>query len=165
MEQTNNRPLEIEVFNKIKGSYIVRYDYNYIESTEENPQGQWTYEESIFDNKPTFEDLKEMITSYYNKKCDQEIIQGFYFEEYEVWLTTENQFNYKVAWDLAFQTNGANLPSTFKFGTNEKPIYRVFETVSDLQDFYVKSITYIENVLKKYWLIKDGIEWDKYIIE
>ena len=27
-----------------------------------------------------------------------------------IWLSSENQFNYKVAYDLALQTNGANLP-------------------------------------------------------
>ena len=33
-----------------------------------------------------------------------------------IWLSSENQFNYKVAYDLALQTNGANLPIIFKFG-------------------------------------------------
>ena len=139
------------------GNYLLRWDIK--------EEGEvFTYEECTLKN-PTINEIKDLIIDFYNKKCDQEIIQGFYFEGHEVWLTTENQFNYKSAWGLAFQTNGANLPSTFKFGTNEKPIYRVFETVSDLQDFYVQSITYIENVLKKYWLIIDGIEWNKYIIE
>lgn len=138
-------------------NYLLRWD------VKKNNE-VYSYEECIIKN-PTINEIKELIINYYNKQCDQEIVQGFYFEGNQVWLTSENTFNYKTSWDLAFQTNGANLPSTFKFGTNEKPIYRVFETVSDLQDFYVQSITYIENVLKKYWLIKDGIEWDKYIIE
>ena len=164
MEQINNRPLEIEVFNKIKGSYIVRYDYNYIEPTEE-VQGQWTYKEIIYDKKPTFEDLKEMITSYYNKKCDQEIIQGFYFEGNQVWLTSENTFNYKAAADLAYQTNGASLPTTFKFGPTGTPVYRVFKEVEDIQNFHVKFISYIDTTLKKYWEIKDNIDWSKYELE
>ena len=148
----------LECFNPVLNKYVVRFD-------EKEEDGVSTYQQYLTDGKPDLESIKEIVLDYYSKLCDQEIIQGFYFEGNEVWLTMENQFNYKAAWDLAFQTNGANLPSTFKFGTNEKPIYRVFETVSDLQDFYVQSITYIENVLKKYWLIKDGIEWDKYIIE
>ena len=38
-----------------------------------------------------------------------------------VWLSSENQFNYKAAYDLAVQTGGATLPVTFKFGTDEVP--------------------------------------------
>ena len=155
---SKEHPQEIAIYDKIKGSYIVAFDIKEVEEGYE-------YLTYVFNYKPSIEELKEMITSYYNKKCDQEIIQGFYFEDMPVWLSTENQINYKAAWDLAFQTNGANLPSTFKFGSNDKPIYRIFETVSDLQDFYVQSITYIENVSKKYWLIKDGIEWNKYEIK
>ncbi len=136
-------------------NYLLRWDI------KKEDDEVYTYEECTLKN-PTITDIKNLLIDYYNMKCDLEIVQGFYYEGNQVWLTTENIFNYKASWDLAFQTNGANLPSTFKFGSNDKPIYRVFETVPDLQDFYVKSITYIENVLKKYWVIKDGIEWDKY---
>ena len=155
---SKEHPQEIAIYDNIKGSYIVAFDIKEVEEGYE-------YLTYVFSSKPSIEEIKDLFISYYNTQCDLEIVQGFEFEGNQVWLTTENQFNYKAAWDLAFQTNGANLPSTFKFGTNEKPVYRVFETVPDLQDFYVKSITYIENVLKKYWLIKDGIEWNKYIIE
>ena len=152
---SKEHPQEIAIYDKIKGSYIVAFDIKEVEDGYE-------YLTYIFNSIPSVEDIKDLFISYYNTQCDLEIVHGFYFEGNQVWLTTENTFNYKTAWDLAYQTNGANLPSTFKFGTNEKPVYRVFETVSDLQDFYVQSITYIENVLKKCWSIKDGIEWDKY---
>jgi hypothetical protein len=38
-----------------------------------------------------------------------------------VWLSTENQFNYKAAFDLATQTGGKSLPVTFKFGSTNNP--------------------------------------------
>ena len=48
-----------------------------------------------------------------------------------VWLTMEDQFNYKAAYDIAVQSNGKLLP-TFKFGTTENPIYHKFEDLEDL---------------------------------
>ena len=79
-----------------------------------------------------------------------------------VWLSTENQFNYKAAYDLAVQTNGANLPQVFKFGSTENPEYYKFETVEELTDFYIKATTYINQCLAVGWAKKDSINWDEY---
>lgn len=75
---------------------------------------------------------------------------------------TENQFNYKAAYDLAIQTNGANLPQVFKFGSTENPEYYKFETVEELTDFYTKATAYINQCLAVGWAKKDNINWDDY---
>lgn len=148
----------LECFNPVLNKYIVRFD-------EKEEDGVFTYQQYLTDGKPDLESIKEIVLDYYSKLCDQEIINGFTFEGNQVWLTAENQFNYKAAADLAYQTNGASLPTTFKFGPTGTPVYRVFKEVEDLQNFHVKFISYIDTTLKKYWEIKDNIDWNKYELE
>lgn len=82
-----------------------------------------------------------------------------------VWLSTENQFNYKAAYDLAVQTSGFSLPIIFKFGTTEEPIYYTFEDMETFNDFYIKAMTYINTQLSEGWVFKDSIDWSVYNIE
>ena len=56
--------------------------------------------------KPTLESLKSIILSLENSKIDREIKEGYVWEGMNVWLSSENQFNYKAAYDLAVQTQG-----------------------------------------------------------
>lgn len=74
-----------------------------------------------------------------------------------VWLSTENQFNYKASYDLAVQTGGANLPIRFKFGTDEEPIYHDFTSVDELTDFYTGAMAFINETLQDGWKQKDSI--------
>ena len=78
--------------------------------------------------------------------------------------TSENQFNYKAAFDLAVQTNGANLPVVFKLGTDEKPEYREFSTVEDLKAFYTAALSHVQRELAKGWEAKDAIDIERYHI-
>ena len=93
---------------------------------------------------------------------DNEIYSGFVWNGYSVWLSTENQFNYKAAYDLAVQTGGSSLPVTFKFGSDDNPQYYKFNTVEELSDFYTKSVGYIQDVLQRGWARKDGFDFSKY---
>ena len=79
-------------------------------------------------------------------------------------MTSENQFNYKAAFDLAVQTNGANLPVVFKLGTDEKPEYREFSTVEDLKAFYTAALSHVQHELAKGWEAKDAIDIERYHI-
>ena len=93
---------------------------------------------------------------------DAAILSGFTYEGMPVWLSSENQFNYKSAYDLAVQSNGATLPLTFKFGTEEKPQYRRFDTIAELTDFYTKAMAYIQATLADGWKRKDAVDWNVY---
>ena len=106
--------------------------------------------------------IKNIITNYYNKLIDQSILSGLVWNGMKVWLSNENQFNYKVAYDLAVQTNGATLPIVFKFGDDEEPVYYEFKTLEDLSNFYITSINYVQTVLQEGWNKKDKINWDFY---
>ena len=119
-----------------------------------------TWQEYTFSYIPSLSEIKEIITEYYNQKINEEILNGFVWNNIKIWLTSENQFNYKAAYDLAFQTNGQTLPITFKFGDNETPIYYEFKTLEELSNFYISSIKYIQNTLEKGWQKKDSIDWN-----
>ena len=112
--------------------------------------------------KPSFDCVKNMIIEWFNKETDYKIEHNFVWNGMQVELTTENQFNYKVAYDLAVQTNGATLPVIFKFGSSDAPQYHKFETLEDLTDFYTKAVKFVNDTLAEGWALKDSIDWNKY---
>lgn len=120
------------------------------------------FEEVTLDYKPSLEKIQDLIYDWYNKQTDKAILEGFVWKDMPIWLSSENQFNYKAAFDLAMMSDGANLPIKFKFGTTKDPIYYTFETVGDLSDFYMQAMSYINNTLDKGWQQKDSINWNKY---
>ena len=147
---------------------IVMWDYKPLTKVTKNNEivetslAEW--QEQRFNYVPSLKEIKDIIINYYNNKIDNEILSGLTWNKYQIWLSTENQFNYKAAYDIAVQTNGASLPVTFKFGCSEKPIYHTFKTLDDIQNFYFSSIKHIENTLNKGWVEKDSINWNIYDI-
>lgn len=114
--------------------------------------------------KPTIELVKNAIIADIDSQTDETILCGFVWNEKPVWLSSENQFNFKAAYDLAVQTDGANLPVTFKLGelADGTPVYHTFEEMAEAQDFYVKAVTFINQTLAAGWQRKDSIDWDAY---
>ena len=104
--------------------------------------------------KPTIEMVKDAIKGDIDSQTDEK----------PVYLSSENQFNFKAAYDLAVQTDGANLPVTFKLGelADGTPVYHTFEEMAEAQDFYVKAVTFINQTLAAGWQRKDSIDWDAY---
>ena len=116
----------------------------------------------VFYGNITEKSVKDKVSKFINEETDWKIKSGFTWKDYKVWLSSENQFNYKAAYDLAVQTNGVSLPVTFKFGDNDNPVYYKFTTLEELTDFYTKAIQYINTTLKEGWNKKDSIDWSKY---
>lgn len=112
----------------------------------------------------TLEDIKEAILADINSQTDEKILAGFVWEEKPVWLSSENQFNFKAAYDLAVQTKGKSLPVKFKLGENEEgePVYHTFEDMVEFTDFYTSAIAYINYCLNEGWVRKDSIDWTVY---
>jgi hypothetical protein len=148
------------------GSITIAFDYEPFydigESGDKIETNVGTWSVHTFTKRPSFMQLKNFILSEINKRVDGNILSGFKWNGMPVWLSTENQFNYKAAYDLAFQTNGASLPTVFKFGTTENPIYYKFDTLEELTDFYTKALTYINEQLAIGWYKKDSIDWSVY---
>lgn len=151
----------LECVNPRLQKWVVRWDiqphYN-----EEGEQMGVDYYEHWFTHKPSLEEIKEVVTAGYNALVDQRILSGFVWKDMPIWLSTENQFNYKAAYDLAVQTAGASLPVLFKFGTADAPVYYSFSDLGDFADFYTQAMAYINQALAEGWSLKDSIDWSVY---
>lgn len=101
----------LECTNPVKGLWRMRWDIIVAEDSNSA-----TYMEEQFDHKPTKAEVKALIHQYYNDKTEENITSGLRFEGSVVWLSTENQANYKAAYDLAVQTQGESLPYKVKLG-------------------------------------------------
>lgn len=126
---------------------------------EENGMG-YDYRHT-FDHKPTKEEVLEVITNHVNSMTDQLILSGYVWHGYNVWLSTENQFNFKSAYDVAVQTGGRTLPIKFKLGESDgEPNYFVFEDMDTFADFYYQALSFIIESLNAGWMKKDAAkEW------
>ena len=112
--------------------------------------------------KPEVDELKDEIFELVNEEVDKTILSGYEYDGKMVWLSTENQFNYKAAYDLAVQTGGASLPVTLKLGTLEVPEYVTFEDIETFSAFYIGAIKFIQKVLEEGWNEKDKVDWTKF---
>lgn len=113
---------------------------------------------------PSIEYLKNLIFGWYNEQVDRKILSGFVWNDIPVWLSSENQFNYKAAYDLAVQTQGESLPVVFKLGTVDDPHYYTFNNIEELNNFYISAISHINQALSEGWAKKDSIDWTQYEI-
>ena len=118
-----------------------------------------------FDHKPSLDEIKEEVIKQINADTDAKILSEFVWRGMPVWLSSENQFNYKAAYDIAVQTEGATLPVRFKFGTDKEAIYHKFETLEELRDFYVNCLSFVQNALDECWEEKEGIDWGVFGVE
>lgn len=155
----------IECVNPGLNKWRVRWDVQANTATDDNSDADGVnYMEEEFLYKPSFSEIKDLITKWFNQSIDNKILSGFTWNNYPVWLSTENQFNYKAAYDLAIQNDGATLPVTFKFGSDDEPVYHEFTTLDDIKDFYIKSVMFVQGVLKQGWTEKDNFDFTPYLV-
>jgi hypothetical protein len=147
--------LPIECINPIRNKWHIRWD---VQPFDDNFA---SYMEEEFDHKPSIDEIKALIMAWYSEQINKEILSGFKYKGSTVWLSQENQFNYKAAFDLAVQTDGETLPVTFKFG-DEEPEYYKFESLKELSDFYTSVVQYIQNTLEAGWKKKDAFDLSLY---
>lgn len=146
----------LECTNPIKNKWRIRWD------VQTDDDGNTSYMEYEFSHRPSDDEIRSTVLAWFNQQTDQAILSGFSYEDTPVWLSTENQFNYKAAYDLAVQTNGATLPITFKFGTDTEPSYHTFQSIDELSDFYTKYISFIQTTLEEGWKKKDAFNIEDY---
>ena len=121
----------------------------------------YDYQQS-FPKTPTKAEVFDLLVNHINGLTDEKILSGFVWNGVNVWLSTENQFNFKAAFDVAVQTGGATLPIKFKLGENADgvPVYHVFTDMAEFSDFYTKAIAFIMTALNVGWEEKDyAKEW------
>lgn len=144
----------------VSGKYVVAF--NYVEDTIIPDYGTWT--EITFDYKPGFEKIKSSIISIIDALTRDKIINDFRWNDYNVYLTIENQTNYNREYYLASSTNGKNLPVTFKFEKDGVSEFYTFKTLEELQQFYIDMSEHIRKVQSDGWETKNSINWDVYKI-
>lgn len=112
----------------------------------------------------TMEDVKQLITEDINAMTKEKILSGFEWNGIKVWLSDANQRNFSDAQRIAVQTEGESLPVRFKLGeTSEgEAIYHTFETLRDINNFYLAMVQYIQECLTNGWAMKDGMVWGTY---
>lgn len=145
----------MECVSPAKDKWRIRWDI------QSQSDGSANYMEAEFCHKPSEEEIRQIIVGWFNSQVDAAILSGFEWNGMKVWLSSENQFNYKAAYDLAVQTAGQTLPVTFKFG-NEEPCYYTFETIEVLTDFYTKAMLHIQHTLSDGWKKKDAFDIEQY---
>lgn len=153
----------VECINHYIGKYRVRWDIQSETGEDADKQLVSYYEtEIVMLRKPNINDIKQAVLEGVNQMIYEKILSGFVWNDMPVWLSSENQFNYKAAYDLSVLTGGQTLPVLFKFGDTENPIYHQFTTHEELSDFYIKAIQFISDTLSAGWIMKDSINWSEY---
>lgn len=119
----------------------------------------YNYRQRFNGSKPSLDDVKTVVINQINANTDANILSGFVWNDMPVWLSTENQLNYKAAYDMAVQTQGASLPAKFKFGTDDNPVYHTFESLDVFEDFFTSMLKHVSDAIDAGWVEKDGIDW------
>lgn len=138
--------------------YLLIWGYD----TDGNGQGyNWR---KYYNHKPTISDLRKDIHALIDKQTDGKILTGCKWNGMSVYLSEENQRNFKAAYDLAVQLNGQTLPLMFKLGEDADGTaqYYTFEDMDTFTSFYTTCIAHIQTCLQDGWTEKDSIDWSKY---
>lgn len=146
----------IECINPPLNRWAVRWDFQPDENDTLN------YEERVFDYKPSIDEIKAMIEGWINTVTEETIMSGYTWKDAPVWLSPENQLNYKNAYDLATQTDGETLPVQIKMGTWEDPVYYTFEDPDELAEFFTGYVRHIQDTLAEGWKQKDQLDLTPY---
>lgn len=111
-----------------------------------------------FDHRPTASEVLKVITDHVDSLTDQKILTGYRWQGKNVYLSSENQFNFKAAYDVAVQTEGAQLPIKFKLGEDAEGLtmYHTFNSMNAFTDFYTGAISFIQQTLAAGWEEKDA---------
>ncbi len=146
----------LECTNPVRGKWRVRWDV----TTDES--GITSYMEEQFNHRPSIDEIKSLINEWIDERTKEAILSGFRFEGNLVWLSIENQTNYERDYLKAhFGLPGA-LPVTFKFGTDNQPIYRTFESKEDIEEFYRGYTSHIRQTQLDGWNAKDAVDLGLY---
>lgn len=165
--KVKKRKTEYKPYKTINNEYVtIMWDYKPVTKTNamgvevETPVAIW--QEYTFNYIPNLNEIKKVILDYYNSIIQEKIISGMVWKNMKVWLSYENQLNYKTIYDLALQTSSSNLPIKIKFGSHETPEYYEFNDIEELKNFYMSCVAHIQKTLNDGWILKDSINWNYY---
>ena len=155
--QGNPQVALLECTNPVRNKWRVRWDVT------TDADGITSYMEQQFSHRPTVDEIKTLISGWISDRTAAEILSGFSYEGVPVWLSVENQSNYQRAYIQANLGLPGALPVTFKFGTDDAPVYRKFGTLPELEAFYTAYSAHIQDTQQKGWEAKDNIDLGLYL--
>lgn len=134
------------------GRAVLIYGYG----EDENGRYDWRH---TFDHYSSINEVIDIANNFINKLTAEKILTGYQWEGINVYLSSENQFNFKVAHDIAVQSKGKTLPLTFKLGEDADgtPQYYTFESLSSIKEFYKGAVEFIQKTLADGWKEKDAV--------
>lgn len=165
--------------------YIISY------GLEEAPNDLYTWYEIYIYKKQkstiSLQDVEDAITDDINDRVTENIITGYRWTVLHgedegllanVWLSAENQANFKAKHDTALQyPNLVSWPMQYKIGEKEertedeethmeivtkRPVYEYFQNIQELASFYLGGVDYIESCYQAGWAEKDAMDWKPY---
>lgn len=148
----------IECTNPVRGKWRVRWDV----TTDDS--GITSYMEEEFKYRPSIDEIKTLINGWIDERTKSTILSGYKFEGDLVWLSIENQTNYEREYLKAHLGLPGALPMTFKFGSDEEPVYRTFESMEDIENFYNGYTHHIKQTQLDGWNAKDAIDLELYAV-
>lgn len=104
--------------------------------------------------KPTIIDIRTDIENVIDERTSQKILSGFEFEGVNIWLSQENQINFRSV---------VSFPVKFKVGENEGvSVYKTFSHQEELSVFNNAIADYIHSCLNEGWDAKDNLDCEKF---
>lgn len=132
-------------------------------------------------NQLSVDDVRDAILADIDSRTDDAILCGYQWtilhgdtdkpegerrvsETVSVWLSMENQENFKEAHRLAGSDESKVIPVKFKISEDEgkKAVYETFESFGELDAFYLGAFAFIKQTLDAGWAEKDSIDWKPY---
>lgn len=154
----------LQCINPKKQVYALLCD----EQAADDGQGgtQYRYQYVTFPFMPPLAMIKDTVCGCIDARTRERIVSTLTWNQKPVWLSTENQQNWKAAYDRALQTDGANLPLKLKIGEQDDgtPVYHTFTSVNAFGDFWDTCQQHIHQCLADGWAMKDGMDWSEYEI-
>ena len=141
----------IVCLNPVKGIWRVR-----LAITETETGAEW-YEHD-FSHRPTADEVRSLFVQMVNEKVQQSILTGMTYEGMPVWLSEENQLNFRST---------PTVPVRFKLGENPDgtPVYHTFNTQKELTAFNKAVADHIATCLNEGWTEKDAFDVEPYLRE
>lgn len=134
-----------------------RWDLFYGFGKDEDNEMGYNWRTS-FDHQPTIEEVKETITAQISQNTQKAIIEGYEWNGNKVWLSSENQANYTLAYDMVKNGDLEDIP-TVKLGTDEAHVYYTFKDKKELTAFVVGMRQHIQECLNASWTERKEIDW------